>query len=487
MEPELRRILDRVVAQFSDPYAFLRELVQNSLDAGSNLVDIDIEYAQGCSVLTCTDTGEGMDEHLIDTRLTRVFASSKQEDLTKIGRFGIGFLSIFALQPRDVVVDTGRNGQAFRVHFHADRSFTKTRLAQPVEGTQIRWVKPQPPGQHAEFHRRCVNALWNWCRFVPAQLRCNGQAVHEEFAFEDDLAIVHRESGSEIALRPCHPEPGDSSFYNQGLTLAENQPALHSGIEVRVSSRFLEHTLTRDNLSRDVGFEKAVALVERALRQRLIPHLLARAASGFRGKLLRRLAGVLPWLEPEHWHQPLWPDWDATLLSLQQIRSGDWSLALPEGDPLGPKLVQRGVRVLRLPEGSELLLEALELNPKSARRVFVDCDPIQPDAREQVWLSRLAWMLQRDSCTLVDFRGLGSHLEDCAYLTSDDRQPPFRVDDHDEGEVMLVNRSYPPLANLLRLSPEWGPAPLCTLLPQCFTIPGDTEGLLDRAMRDCPF
>lgn len=476
-----------MVAQFSDPYAFLRELVQNSLDAGSHLVEVDIEYVQGCTVLTCIDTGEGMDEQLIDTRLTRVFASSKQEDLTKIGRFGIGFLSIFALEPRDVVVDTGRNGLAFRVHFRSDRSFTKTRLPQAVEGTQIRWVKPQQPAQHAEFQRRCVNSLWNWCRFVPAQLRCNGQTVHEDFAFEDRLAIVHRESGSEIALRPCHPEPGSSAFFNQGLTLAENQPPLYSGMEVRISSRFLEHTLTRDNLSRDSGFEKALALVEKALRQHLIPHLLAEAARGFRGPLLSRLAGLLPWFQPEHWSQPLWPDWDASLLSLEQIRSGDWPLALPESDPMGPALVQRGVRVLRLPEGGELLLEALELNPKSARRFFVDCEPIQPGAGEQVWLKRLAWMLQREPCMLVDFRSQGSLLEKHAYLTSDDRQPPFRVDDHDEGEVMLINCSYPQLASLLQLDPAWGPAPLCALLPQCFPLPGEAEDLLDRAMRDCPY
>ena len=35
--------------------------------------------------------GEGMNEEIIDHQLTRLFASGKAGDLTKIGKFGIGF------------------------------------------------------------------------------------------------------------------------------------------------------------------------------------------------------------------------------------------------------------------------------------------------------------------------------------------------------------------------------------------------------------
>ena len=38
------------------------------------------------------DFGEGMDEAIIDAQLTRMFSSTKENDLTKIGKFGIGFL-----------------------------------------------------------------------------------------------------------------------------------------------------------------------------------------------------------------------------------------------------------------------------------------------------------------------------------------------------------------------------------------------------------
>mgnify|MGYP000890693624 CR=1 FL=1 len=96
--------LDNLVDQFSDPFAFLRELVQNSIDAGSHRVDIEFEFTphqegnRGVFVLHVNDTGEGMTREIIDTKLTRLFSSAKEDDYTKIGKFGIGFVSIFARQ-----------------------------------------------------------------------------------------------------------------------------------------------------------------------------------------------------------------------------------------------------------------------------------------------------------------------------------------------------------------------------------------------------
>lgn len=79
--------LDNLVQQFSDQFAFLRELVQNSIDAGSGRVDIDFEYTpnkdndKGVFVLHINDTGEGMTREVIDTKLTRLFSSSKEDRL----------------------------------------------------------------------------------------------------------------------------------------------------------------------------------------------------------------------------------------------------------------------------------------------------------------------------------------------------------------------------------------------------------------------
>ena len=73
--------LDTLVNQFADPLSFFRELVQNSIDAGSPEVGIRFEYqdspdgGDGAMVIHVDDWGEGMSRDIIDSKLT--FAMSK--------------------------------------------------------------------------------------------------------------------------------------------------------------------------------------------------------------------------------------------------------------------------------------------------------------------------------------------------------------------------------------------------------------------------
>ena len=79
-----------------------------------------------------------MSEEIIDDQLTTLFSSSKENDLTKIGKFGIGFVSVFALRPKGVLVQTGRDGEYWEVFFDARPELLQDRRSTtPVEGTQI--------------------------------------------------------------------------------------------------------------------------------------------------------------------------------------------------------------------------------------------------------------------------------------------------------------------------------------------------------------
>src|SRR5690242_4877581 len=142
---EVDALLERLVAQFESPYDFLRELVQNAMDAGSDRVEVKLEShpLPGADAdatvyeLTVIDAGAGMDEAIIEQELTRLFASSKSGDRTMAGGFGIGFVSVFAWEPEAVLVHTGRGGESWELVFHADRSFEKVAVEQPIEGTTI--------------------------------------------------------------------------------------------------------------------------------------------------------------------------------------------------------------------------------------------------------------------------------------------------------------------------------------------------------------
>ncbi|MFH2004940.1 MAG: ATP-binding protein, partial [bacterium] len=78
--------LDNLVTQFSSAMDCLRELIQNSMDAGSPQIEVWMEFLPGEDVLGTIaihvdDFGVGMDEAVIDNELTQLFASSKEDDL----------------------------------------------------------------------------------------------------------------------------------------------------------------------------------------------------------------------------------------------------------------------------------------------------------------------------------------------------------------------------------------------------------------------
>src|SRR5262245_39466129 len=84
-------IVGEVIAQFADPFAFLRELVQNAIDAGTPSVEVRIDHvAEGGIVrVTVRDRGEGMTREIVEDQLLVLFRSTKEHDDSKIGKFGI--------------------------------------------------------------------------------------------------------------------------------------------------------------------------------------------------------------------------------------------------------------------------------------------------------------------------------------------------------------------------------------------------------------
>src|SRR5688572_947617 len=80
-------IVDEMVRQFADPYAYLRELVQNGIDAGATRLEVRIERDVDGTVHTSVDDdGTGMTKATIEGPLLTLFESSKESDPTKIGK-----------------------------------------------------------------------------------------------------------------------------------------------------------------------------------------------------------------------------------------------------------------------------------------------------------------------------------------------------------------------------------------------------------------
>ncbi len=273
--PEVEQILSRLVAQFQSPYDFVRELVQNALDAGSDRIEVNLESYPGegdeCVFeLEFRDFGRGMDEATIDGELTRLFSSGKRGDATQAGGFGIGFVSVFAWSPAAVLLQTGRAGEAWELQFSADRSFRKRVVEEPLEGTVIYLYRRGASLEREAIAESVRDALWRWCRFSPIELIfCDRQGDRgEELIAEEPQTSrgprLLRDQG-ETRLALSWEVPSRATLLRRGLILAEGsaaelfpelRPSLGDALEllgIWCDSPLLRTTMQRDKVIDDEG------------------------------------------------------------------------------------------------------------------------------------------------------------------------------------------------------------------------------------------
>lgn len=297
---QAKGLIDNLVTQFSSAFDCFRELVQNSIDAGSPRVDVWTEFQAsddhlGTIQIVVEDIGEGMDEAIIDDQLTQLFSSSKENDLTKIGKFGIGFVSVFAIKPRAVLVHTGRSGEYWEVLFHEDRTFTKTRIDQPIEGTTVTLFLSGDYHRYRQIARDVEASLRRWCAHANVEISFEDRTptpgtpveltlINEPFNHIDATCVVeHDEAGTRIVCG--YADDPTYGFYNSGLTLAFTHagddvfpPVLAARLRhvcVKVDSRYIEHTLSRDTVMRDANWEHVCAMIMQVANRRLPAELLS--------------------------------------------------------------------------------------------------------------------------------------------------------------------------------------------------------------------
>jgi len=280
-------IVGDVIAQFADPYAFFRELVQNAIDAGTEAVEVRLEHDAAAMLMRASvrDRGEGMTRDIIENQLLVLFRSTKERDDTKIGKFGIGFASVLAPSPRIVVVQTARDGRRLTLHLHPDLTYQLYDGGAAAQtGTTVQLELGMQLDRAAEFARRSREALVKWCRHatVPIQLEAqvpgSGFAISERIdrplAIEGALVEVRGTAdGDQLVAVVGVPRAGTApyaGFFNHGLMLHETEEPLLGRLAIKIQDPRLGHTLSRDNVRRDEQFERAVGFARR-LAERQLP------------------------------------------------------------------------------------------------------------------------------------------------------------------------------------------------------------------------
>jgi hypothetical protein len=315
-----------MVRQFADVHAFVRELIQNGIDAGATAIEVTVERSSdGIASVRVADDGCGMTLDVMENALLVLFRSTKDNDASKIGKYGVGFMSVFAIEPSEVTVDSWRDGQSYRVRLFPDHSY-EIEHATPRQGhgSTVMLSKSLAAEDFPGFGQKVTASLQRWCRHaeVPIHLAITDASrdepvtrrqVNAPLEVRAVVSVRQKWDDMEIVVGPIAgsgvlPDAGNgedaagpfAGFYNRGLTLYETTEPLApelSQVRVKVQSRLLRHTLSRDDVRRDRAFLLALArakeLCATSLRDRAMTELAAAAEAVANGEPDTRFVGLL--------------------------------------------------------------------------------------------------------------------------------------------------------------------------------------------------
>ncbi len=194
-----------------DTLVFLRELAQNARDASAKNIHIVTTFDKGDFVLTFSDDGNGMEYEHARKYLFTLYASSKEDETTSAGRFGVGFWSVLLFKPSAIEIESvSTDGESWKVVLDGNLDqprFKRSHLATP--GTQIRMRRPvKTAGEADELRDRSRDALRRYCRYLrqndkkglPLPILFNGKPVNEPFSLGGPCWMTFRDGKVEGAV-----------------------------------------------------------------------------------------------------------------------------------------------------------------------------------------------------------------------------------------------------------------------------------------------
>ena len=449
-----------MVRQFADRFAFARELVQNGIDAGATELSVSARYLGGKALFSVSDDGEGMSREILEGPLLTLFNSAKDRDDTKIGKYGVGFVSVFAVDPDRVVVHTWRGGEGWELVIQPDHGYElATADWTGASGTVVTLDKRMDRETFREHAGELAAALERWCRHarVPIVLTVEEQgsaptreridqplsvACPVQVTVTDEHMTLTIGAGGDPVASPARTT--FAGFYNRGLTLWETSEAIEPELRdlwVKIDSPQLTHTLSRDSVRHDAaykaGVRRAVELARGMLREALIARLkeAAEAREPSYPDLLWAACTRTLRLRARHLEVPLTdplPD-GATTMRLSELEDDDMLLCDVSSNAVTRHLARAGTPVMWAPFDKGLrdaLGEAIEASLVLALETHSIVIPLtHPTAHDRALCDVVAAML-RAAGERVEGLALGE-LHGCPLARSavrgDTSTKPYRV------------------------------------------------------------
>lgn len=284
---DLRGVVDLLSHHlYSSPRVYLRELVQNAVDAITARREIDPDAPGHIRIVPADvsddgrlhlhDTGIGLDEHGVRTALATIGASTKRDALgmareSFLGRFGIGLLSCF-LVTDEIEVHTQVAGAATSVLWRGrdDGSFTlETRPALPEPGTHVA-LAPRGSARTLLVCDTVLTLARSYAGHLQVQLTVQTPdgpvpAAGEAFPWEQSTATTHTRSWAErtLGLSPLDVIPlADPATGLRGVALVLPTASATTPLARVHAKRMLVTDGERDLLPQWATFARAVVNVD---------------------------------------------------------------------------------------------------------------------------------------------------------------------------------------------------------------------------------
>ena len=223
-----------------DAWVFVRELLQNSRDAGARRVDITVESRDGIDRIVCRDDGDGMSFEHAQKYLFTLYASSKRNQNDAAGRFGIGFWAVLRFEPDEVIVRSCPPGESgWELRLSGDLETIERSKSSLAAGTEIELVRS---AGIVDPEREVWDAIQRDARHL--RRRDSGNEIL-------DVRVNSKVATAEIALDP--PTLGFSRSGLQGAVALADRPRvdlLAHGLRVRTTATLDELLTGPDRRSR---------------------------------------------------------------------------------------------------------------------------------------------------------------------------------------------------------------------------------------------
>ncbi|HSD90036.1 MAG TPA: ATP-binding protein, partial [Kofleriaceae bacterium] len=429
--PRDEGIVGDVIAQFADIYAFYRELIQNSIDAGSPSIEVELTYdrAEQRMRVAVRDRGEGMTRDIVENQLLVLFRSTKEKDSTKIGKFGIGFASVLAPNPEVVTVQTARDKRRLTLHLYRDLSYDLFDAGPAtLNGTTVELTLVMKPQEVDKFAISTLDALTRWCRHatVPIELienRADGKVtkrIDSPLGLASTLVEVKRVTDDgqlTVVVGLGAPYVG---FFNHGLMLHETTEPLVGPLSAKIQDSRLGHTLSRDDVRRDASFDRALAFAKEVVQTDLTRAAETRLRElAETGKLqdVERLvsAAIAAEIRLERWVLPLVDAIGETKVA--DIRQARRAWASNKSSPLTAELARQAIPVFRC---SDIELFAADIERALGCKVhpverWLTCvSPVERTPHDEALLATLVDILNeayRDPGAVMLAELIGAHAD----------------------------------------------------------------------------